>query len=442
MPQFNKLITQADQLLLFRDVFQDDIGQIFLSLLRRYSMPGLVSEEIGATYAKVFSLLTAEAEFYQGEIVGDFWQNHLLDRILNAVNPFSRKAGFTMAASTLAAARRDLNILRKFFILSSTIIAEETRRALEEPTLPGWDHFDPASATPQEGDSLYVSFKRRFAVSADWGILAEELAEYYATTGVDSLSRYMAFRWQRNTQSFAAVEQVDPIRLEELIGYEREQAAVIQNTQQFLADLPANNVLLYGARGTGKSSTIKGLLNRYGTRGLRLIEVHKDWLSDYAEIVKQVRGRREKFILFVDDLSFEAEEVLYKDLKAMLEGSVEARPSNLLIYATSNRRHLIKEQFSDNPGAGLQDEIAAWDTVEEKLSLSDRFGLMITFAAPGQQKYLEIVYALAARAEIDLEQEVLKRRALQWELSHSGRSGRVARQFVDSLIGQLGLQKL
>jgi uncharacterized protein len=274
--------------------------------------------------------------------------------------------------------------------------------------------------------------------------MSAKLARYYAAhqTGVSDYVRFKAFRWQRkgaHSGYFEPLAHVDEVHLENLIGYDSERKPLMDNTEQFLAGLPANNALLYGARGTGKSSTVKGLLTRYAEKGLRLIEVHKDWLGDYPLIVKQVRQRPEKFILFVDDLSFEAEEVGYKELKAVLEGSLEARPNNLLIYATSNRRHLIKEQFSDNPPPGQQDEIQAWDTVEEKLSLADRFGLVITFTSPNQRQYLEIVYGLAAQAGIDLPQAELRLKALQWEMSHSGRSGRVARQFVDQLAGQFGM---
>jgi len=439
MKVLHKLAGQAPQLLLFRDVFEDEIGQVYLKLLRSFRPPDIEPDEIGQAYAKLFELLAGAAEFYEGEMVGDVLQNHLLDRILASNNPFSRKAGLPIGPTTLAAAQRDLTILYKFFVVNSTTLAEIARNSLDEPNLPAWDHFDPSSAHPTPSDSYLLTFKRRLATTTNWPLLVDELADYYAQVGVDELARNMAFRWQRATAGFEPIAEVDPIRLEDLVGYELERGLIVQNTEQFLAGLPANNVLLYGARGTGKSSTVKGLLNRYGEKGLRLIEVHKDWLGDYPLIVRQVRGRREKFILFVDDFSFEEDEIVYKDLKALLEGSIEARPNNLLIYATSNRRHLIKEQFSDNPHAGDQGEIAAWDTVEEKLSLSDRFGLLITFVSPNQRQYLDIVYALADRANIQMERELLKRQALQWELSHSGRSGRVARQFVDQLSGQLSL---
>ena len=275
--------------------------------------------------------------------------------------------------------------------------------------------------------------------------MLDELFRFYGENDPSEFNRYQAFRWRSEAHNpaggrFEPVKYVDDQRFENLIGYEKERNILINNTEQFVAGLPANHVLLYGARGTGKSSSVKALLPRYADQGLRLVEVMKHELADFPVIVEHLRNRPEKFILFVDDLSFEAEESSYKDLKALLEGSLEARPRNLLIYATSNRRHLIKEQFSDNAALG-NDEVNAWDTVEEKLSLSDRFGLIITFMTPNQQQYLAIVSGLAEQAGLKIEPEELRQRALRWELSHSGRSGRTARQFIDQLIGEIGLKQ-
>ncbi len=433
----------AHQLLLFNNVLSDEVGRCYLELLRLLEEGGADATSIGSTYGTLFRKLAEVTEFYEGEMVGDAWQNYLLDRILDDNNPFSLKAarnGFqSMSEALVVAARHDLAILQKLFGLSARQIAEKTRAALQETDLPAWDNF--GSADPGKPNRR-AQLKRTLANSSDWTTLAEELANFYTTEGIDDFGRYHAFRWHRfgETTRFEPVLHVDDQRLENLIGYDEVRLPLIQNTQQFLAGLPANNALLYGARGTGKSSTIKGLLTRYGEQGLRLVEVHKNWLSDYPLIAEALRGRPEKFILFVDDLSFEADEIYYKDLKSLLEGSLEARPPNVLIYATSNRRHLIKEQFSDNARPG-DEEISAWDTVEEKLSLSDRFGLILTFLAPNQRQYLAIVYGLAQQAGIydRLPEEDLKRRALQWELSHSGRSGRLARQFIDHLAGELKL---
>ncbi|MCL6635108.1 MAG: ATP-binding protein [Peptococcaceae bacterium] len=201
--------------------------------------------------------------------------------------------------------------------------------------------------------------------------------------------------------------------------------------------LPANNVLLYGDRGTGKSSTVKALLNHYRDRGLRLVEVAKGDLNGFALIARQLRDRPQRFIIFVDDLSFEESEVAYKELKAVLEGGLESRPANVLIYATSNRRHLVREHFSDRAApAGPDGEVRGNDTVQEKLSLADRFGITVLFTSPDRALYLDIVRGLAKQRGISLAEGELERRALLWEAWHNGRSGRTARQFVDQISGR------
>ena len=234
------------------------------------------------------------------------------------------------------------------------------------------------------------------------------------------------------------VDRPDPTRLADLIGYEREREPVVKNAERFAAGLPANNVLLYGERGTGKSSTVKALLNELGDKGLRLIEVSKEHLEDFTDVMTLLRDRRERFLIYVDDLSFEEQETHYKALKAVLEGSIEARPENIVLYATSNRRHLVRERFADREGA-LDDDVFALDTLEEKLSLADRFGIRVTFSAANQDRFLLIVRSLAARRGISLPQDELDRRALSWAQRQRGRSGRSARQFIDALVGELAL---
>jgi predicted AAA+ superfamily ATPase len=222
------------------------------------------------------------------------------------------------------------------------------------------------------------------------------------------------------------------------VGYEREREPAIRNAERFAAGLPANNVLLYGERGTGKSSTVKALLNEFGDQGLRLIEISKEHLGDFPELMAAVRNRRQRFVLYVDDLSFEEQETHYKALKAILEGGIEARPDNIVLYATSNRRHIVRERFADR-SASADDDVHTMDTMEEKLSLSDRFGIRVRFGAPDQVRYLEIVRGIAQRRRVALSDDEIERRALSWARRQNGRSGRTARQFVDALIGELAL---
>ncbi len=436
----------ARQLLLFQNVLDDAVGQTLLELvdlLVEAEQTKVDSRQVLPVYGRLFRELAATQT---ATTTGDWWQNHLLNRILADHNPFSSQAyrdGNALNPTLLRAAAHDLTLLQSLFALDGLVLGaavEEVKGNGETLPLVGWhDPFEQGHQTTTPASGLIQKFRQ----TQDWQTQAADLANFYAQVGTDELAQGRAFRWQRGTDNgfFEPIQQVDEARLENLVGYDRVRQPLIQNTEQFLAGLPANHALLYGARGTGKSSTVKALLTRYGSQGLRLIEVHKNWLGDYPLIVKKVRGRREKFILFVDDLSFEADEVSYKDLKALLEGSLEARPANLLIYATSNRRHLVKEQFADN-GRPDDTEINKWDTVEEKLSLSDRFGLTLTFAPPNQPQYLTIVRALAQQTGLQIETSDLERRALQWEMRHSGFSGRLARQFIDHLAGEAGLKQL
>jgi hypothetical protein len=232
------------------------------------------------------------------------------------------------------------------------------------------------------------------------------------------------------------VSHPDGITLANLVGYDGPKTALCQNTECLLQGLPALNVLLYGSRGSGKSSLVKALLNHYGDRGLRLIEVSLDNLTSLPTLVELLRGQPQKFIIFVDDLSFEEDDERFKQLKVILEGNVVARPDNVVIYATSNRRHLIREFFGDRPAPQDAEEVQAWDTVQEKLSFRDRFGLTLTFLPANQETYLNIVRHLAHQAALTITEADLDFRAKQWATQHNGRSGRTARQFVDYLIGE------
>ena len=284
----------------------------------------------------------------------------------------------------------------------------------------------------------------KILLSSDcWQDCIESLYGFYSTKGTGIMAKYKAFVWHRsNGEGFLkGIDYPDPIVLSDLIGYEAERSEVIDNTLQFLNGFTANNVLLYGDRGTGKSSTVKAVLNEYHDRGLRLVEVPKIHLVDFPEIIGLLRDRKQKFIIFVDDLVFEDNEENYTALKAALEGGIEAKPVNVLIYATSNRRHLIKERFSDRSGlmsGNYDDEVRSADTLQEKLSLSDRFGITVVFSSPDKQKYLQIVEGLADKRGIKYDREQLHREALKWELWYNGRSPRTARQFIDWLEGQNG----
>jgi hypothetical protein len=250
-----------------------------------------------------------------------------------------------------------------------------------------------------------------------------------------------AYRWrrQRGYGHLEAVLNPHRIRAEDLCGVEDQLARMDQNTRQFVAGRSANNVLLTGARGTGKSSLVKAMLDRYGKQGLRLIEVDKDDLVDLPDIVDLVAGREERYIIFSDDLSFESGEASYKALKSILDGSIAGTPQNVLIYATSNRRHLMPEFMSENLETKVENgEIRPGDTTEEKVSLSERFGLWISFYPFDQDQYLEICAHWLASFGLSASQiEAARTEALQWSLLRGARSGRVAWQFARDYAGRL-----
>jgi len=242
----------------------------------------------------------------------------------------------------------------------------------------------------------------------------------------------LAAIWRPRSGHLRPVRRLDPVRLGDLLGVEAQKQALATNTERFLAGKPANNALLWGSRGTGKSSLIKALLNDYSGQGLRVIEIDKDDLVDLPEIVDDIREQPQRFVIFCDDLSFEEGETSYKHLKSVLEGSIELPPENILIYATSNRRHLIPERQSDNAGVAIVDgELHYGDSIEEKLSLADRFGLWLSFYPPSLKQYLAIVDHLFADYSGDREQLHLKAR--QFAQTRASRSGRAARQFYQSI---------
>jgi len=244
----------------------------------------------------------------------------------------------------------------------------------------------------------------------------------------------LAALWRPRSGALRPVRRIDPVRLEDLLGIDVQKAALVANTEKFLHGKGANNVLLWGSRGTGKSSLIKGLLNVYAVQGLRVIEIDKDDLVDLPEIVDDIRDLPQRFVIFCDDLSFEEGETGYKHLKSVLEGSIELPPENVLVYATSNRRHLIPEQKSDNVGVKIVDgELHYGDTVEEKLSLADRFGLWLSFYPCNTTQYLAIVDALFADYKGD--RTLLHTRAKQFAMTRASKSGRAAKQFYLSFNG-------
>ena len=264
------------------------------------------------------------------------------------------------------------------------------------------------------------------------------LTEFYSAYGVGRLGLHKAFRVEHPEAGvqIMPIRNISHVQLDDLIGYEIPKKKLIENTEAFVAGRKANNCLLFGDAGTGKSTSIKAIANEYYDRGLRIIELYKHQFHDLNDVVAQIKNRNYKFIIYMDDLSFEEFETEYKYLKAVIEGGLEKKPDNVLIYATSNRRHLIRENFSDKEGR--RDQMHSSDTVQEKLSLVYRFGVTIFFCGPDKKQFEEIVRGLAVRYGVVMEEEKLLAEAGKWELSHGGLSGRTAQQFIDYLRGREG----
>lgn len=263
------------------------------------------------------------------------------------------------------------------------------------------------------------------------------VTQFYKEFGVGKFGLHKAFKVEHGQDGQAQIlpiTKTEHIRLSDLVGYERQKQQLVDNTEAFVSGRKANNCLLFGDAGTGKSSSIKAILNEYYDRGLRMIEIYKHQFQDLTSVIHQIKNRNYRFIIYMDDLSFEDFEIEYKYLKAVIEGGLERRPENVLIYATSNRRHLIREKFTDKREA--DDELHSSDTVQKKLSLAYRFGVTIYYGMPDKKEFQHIVRTLAERNEISLSEEELLQKANAWELRHGGMSGRTATQFITHLLGK------
>ncbi len=468
----NRLLLSG--LCIYRNLLADPIIAAFRTLVNTASTrPPMEVEAFIESYSDFFNKLS------QADHQIDFPQ-YVFHRILSDENAFSIPAASPDQQNNttiLAAAGSDIRTLRSVVSITPLTIkncfleisvANAAFHSIIEG-LPGWltlqnelpaetnakektcrnGQKSPCAGTNTSTDELWKLWNTDTTCEST----IKGIVDYHAANGSGIFAGHNAFTWQRSDTGsaenrkrpgyLAPVLNPDPVRLSDLIAYESEREEVIKNTEQFLDGHYANNVLLYGDRGTGKSSTVKALLNEYSRRGLRMVEIPKHLLSDFPEIVGLLAGQPHKFILFVDDLSFENNEDSFTALKAVIEGGLEIKPQNVLIYATSNRRHLIRETFSDRAGlqfGGQDDEIRAMDTVQEKLSLSDRFGITVVFASPDKKRYLEIVEKLAQKKGIGLDRETLHREALKWELWYNGRSPRTAQQFINHISGRNNLK--
>ncbi|GKX31686.1 hypothetical protein SH1V18_41660 [Vallitalea longa] len=416
------LSKQLDQLIIYNKILDDPIVEVVYNLLD--SITKQESNDISKKlFIEIHRLLIVKAE--NEGLTGNLWKHHLSKIILLDENPFTLSSelyGNSIGKSIYEIATHDLKILKNIYNIDWAELATK----LDIDYLNSIKDYQPTiNSNFLDSTSIII-----FLDNMDIDHVTKNISDFHYNNGCGIFITHNSFRWDNR---ILPILNPDPISFSDLYGFELQRKTLIKNTKAFLQGKKANNILLVGHRGTGKSSSVKALVNEYHSEGLRIVEINKHQLSDYHLIIKALKNRKHKFIIFMDDLSFEDFEVEYKNMKAIIEGGVEVRPDNVLIYATSNRRHLIKETWKDREGG----DVHAMDSIEEKLSLSDRFGITITYNAPNQDKYLEIVKGMASKHNIDIPWEELRQKAIKWELWHNGRSGRSAQQFITSLLGEI-----
>ena len=367
---------------------------------------------------------------------GNLWQDYLAYNLANDENSYSlscERRG-RMEGSINKAALLDMAVYRELF--NTDLSGTDAKYGTFLSMLTGFENNN-------EGEKYYnkrirnriIKLAEELSGAVDDNTFLNTVCDFYKDAGVGCIGLFKAFRVEHDDNDRPVITPVISVEhkyLKDLIGYDIQKKKITDNTEAFLAGSKANNVLLFGDSGTGKSSCIKAILNEYYDDGLRMIEIYKHQFKDLSAIINQVKDRNYKFIIYMDDLSFEEFEIEYKFLKAVIEGGLEKRPDNVLIYATSNRRHLVMEKYSDKEER--DDDLHTRDTVAEKLSLSARFGVSVYFGSPDKKLFNEIVKGLAQKNNIKVDENTLLMEANKWELSHGGLSGRTAEQFISYMV--------
>lgn len=409
---FDKVLDNINSLTVYKNIAKDKIVGLLYEVL--------TAEDNYEPMSRLVTLLMEEAE--KKGFSGNLFRNYIIHLLLSDENTFTLYCENNVKVentSIYRMAQADINAI--------TAIADIDLHELPD------SHFlesainEVLNYTPVNSDSSMESYDK---------LTIDDIIAFHNRAGCGDISIYRSFRYDDKAKALKGITHPDPITFDDLIGYEAQTKQLIENTEAFIKGFNANNVLLVGARGTGKSSSVKALVNRYFTEGLRLLEITKEQIAQLPDILKLIRPRGRYFIIFIDDLSFDEGEIQYKYMKSLLEGGAEGKPDNVLFYATSNRRHLIQEKWSDRSGGSEEAEIHTTDTLNEKLSLADRFGITITYPKPTPKEYINIVTGIAKRRGLDIDEQTLKQEALKWELNQKGMSGRTAKQFINNMLWQ------
>ncbi len=429
----------VSELLIYGDMPRDSILMELAAICRSVREGDFDKEElVGRVYRQVKRLLVLATDFGFDH---NLWQNYLTFLLMTDENPFTltcEKMG-VREGSVNHFAKNDFAAFLKLFHYDFAPLEQKLGidcfscltdyRAIEKPEL----------MYNKSVSKKVQALSAELAAATTTEEFFSRVTAFYGAFGVGQFGLNKAFRVQSGTDHrviFQPISNMERVMLADLVGYEQQKQQLVENTEAFVSGKRANNVLLYGDSGTGKSTSIKAIVNEFYPRGLRMIEIYKHQFQDLSQVIAQIKNRNYKFIIYMDDLSFEEFEIEYKFLKAVIEGGVETKPDNVLIYATSNRRHLIRETWGDRNDVQITDQdVHHSDTMEEKLSLATRFGVAINYSKPTRDEYYAIVEELAVRHGIVMPQEQLRLLANRWELRHGGISGRTAQQFINHLIG-------
>ena len=437
---------EISKLIIYRrsaeDTILSELGKVFKDFDTKSATDDNLRTRI---YAQLRNLLEVATKY---GFDNNLWHNYLTFLIITDENPFSltyEKAG-VQTGTVNSFAINDFSVFKSLFDFDFSKIEEE----LDINCFSVLSDYSAISKREQiynKNVSQKVrALSKQIEKADDENEIFEVVAEFYRAYGVGMFGLNKAFRIECFSHdpniNILPITNMEPVELSDLIGYELQKQKLIENTEAFVDGRGANNVLLYGDSGTGKSTSIKAIVNKYYDRGLRMIEIYKHQFSHLSKVISEIKNRNYRFIIYMDDLSFEEQEIEYKYLKAIIEGGVETKPDNVLIYATSNRRHLIKETWKDRTDSEINGDIHRSETIEEKLSLVNRFGLSIGYFKPTYPEFDNIVLELAAKhPEINIPKEQIISEARAWEMRNGGISGRTAQQFVNHLCGICSKEK-